>query len=126
MGNILILENDKSLGSLIVELLKSKGHKADLCTDAEHALINLRNNKPDIFITDLFLQGMSGEELIKIMEKESLTIPTIVISGFIPNKVRGELEQIPFVLKCYKKPFDLLEFSLSIDSYLDNFKKNRA
>ncbi len=119
MANVLVLENDEVLAGLIASVLEREGHMASVCMNAEEAYSLLVNEEPDFFITDLFLKGMGGDELIKKMHMKGINIPTAVISGFIPARTSQELIGIPFVKAVFKKPFDLYELAVIIENQLE-------
>jgi two-component system, NarL family, response regulator NreC len=47
---------------------------------AEHALEMLRDQRPDVVVTDISLPGLSGLELIKEITKQYADLPTLVLS----------------------------------------------
>lgn len=79
---ILIIEDDQEIGRLLSVILTKSGMVSIQAYSGTEGLLQLKNNMYDLIILDLMLPGVSGEELINRVRKES-TIPIIVISAKI-------------------------------------------
>ncbi len=72
---------------------------------AEEGLLEFRLHPFDLIITDIWLPGISGIELIQQVRKASQDIPIIVISGMDIKKAPLDLEKHN-VLRRFSKPLD--------------------
>ena len=81
---ILIVEDDKDIGTLFQDYFKSKGHLVVLAEDGVTGFMELWDKTFDIVITDLNMKMKGGDSLIKgIRGFYDSDIPIIVVSGFI-------------------------------------------
>jgi len=81
---ILLVEDSDELRELYEEVLTNAGHDVRAAARAEPALELARKWRPDLVITDLFMSGMGGLELITRLRSD-LTPPVppiVVVSGF--------------------------------------------
>src|SRR5690625_17082 len=91
---ILIIEDDQEISKLLSVILTKSGMVSVLAYSGTEGLLQLQNNTYDLIILDLMLPGISGEELLYQVRKES-TIPIIVISAKIDieDKVQVRSEE---------------------------------
>ena len=62
-ANILLVEDDPSLGLLLHDLLRIAGHKATLIRDGKEALPAFNAGHFDLALLDVMLPGRDGFEL---------------------------------------------------------------
>lgn len=77
MSNILIIDDDVPINTLLEETLISKGYTVHKAFSGTEALLFLSQNKPDLILLDLMLPGLSGEDLLPHIKD----IPVIVVSA---------------------------------------------
>lgn len=77
MKNILIVDDDISIGNMLEEMLRKERYAVFRAYSGTEALLLLRENKPDLVLLDLMLPGMSGEEILPHFRG----IPVIVMSA---------------------------------------------
>lgn len=83
-SRVLLVDDDSSLRGILTIHLAMAGYEALQAEDGLHALGILRNTLPNVIISDLKNQRMSGLEFIGVMRRRFPTIPVIVFSGSIP------------------------------------------
>jgi DNA-binding response OmpR family regulator len=66
MANILIVDDQPYLGELVSEELSRGGHRVKCVEEGWRAIEELRSNRPDIVLLDLFLQGFEGWDLVHL------------------------------------------------------------
>ena len=104
MSNILIIDDDPHINSIVSKALKAEGYTVSQAFSGTEALMVLKNEKPDLILLDLMLPGLSGEELLPQIKN----IPVIVVSAKadVANKVDlllgGAADYVT-------KPFDMNE-----------------
>lgn len=71
---VLIIDDSLFMRTLIKRTLATTGaatHEVREAGDAEEALLMCRKFRPDLFLVDLNLPGMSGLDLIETLQRES-------------------------------------------------------
>ena len=76
---ILIVEDDEAINNLIKSYLEEEGYQVVQAFSGTEAKFYLKEDM-DLFILDLMLPGLSGEEIIEEIRRES-TGPILVVSG---------------------------------------------
>lgn len=83
---ILIVDDDQGFGDLLKGVFEQAGYAVDYCLDAESGLERIRNESFDLLITDQRLPGESnGIELIRQFRDLGISLPAIMISGYLDN-----------------------------------------
>lgn len=77
MKTILIVDDDVCIGDMLQEVLVKEGYRTARAYSGTEALLYLSENRPDLILLDLMLPGLSGEELLPLIEG----IPVIVVSA---------------------------------------------
>lgn len=80
MKDILIIEDDKEIGTLIRDLLIKSGFAAVLCPDAETGLEMLDNEEFRIVLLDVMLPGKDGFETCAAIRSVN-NIPVLMMSA---------------------------------------------
>jgi FixJ family two-component response regulator len=81
MANILLIDDDKQLRQDLENALKSRGHQVRCLDRAEGGVDVLAVGEFDLVLVDERLPGMPGSEFLKLLRKERLRIPAILITG---------------------------------------------
>ena len=90
---ILIVEDDKDIGTLFSDYFKSKGHLVVLAEDGVTGFMEIWDKTFDIVITDLNMKMKGGDSLIKgIRGFYDSDIPVIVVSGFINSDFKESIK----------------------------------
>ena len=86
MKNILFVEDDISIHSILQEILKNDGYNVIDAYSGSEAMMVLEKNQVDLILLDLMLPGINGEEIIK----RNNHIPIIVLSAKISQEDKVE------------------------------------
>lgn len=78
--NVLIIEDDRAIRSLIQNALESEGYGAIAAYNGASALTQLRTERPEIILLDLGLPDVDGIQMVDEIRKDS-THPIIVVSA---------------------------------------------
>src|SRR5580704_11906960 len=87
-ASILIVEDEESVRTSLVEVFTYLGYRARSATDGLAALKGIREEVPDILLSDLNMPEMSGFELLSIIHRRLPAIYVIAMSGmFTENRI---------------------------------------
>ena len=118
--NILIIDDDLHIRRILEIKLKNNGYNTLTAKNGNKGLEIIKDQKPDVVISDLNMPGIDGKtlcQLINPMKKES-TFLTIVITGRInPNEQEwiNEMQDIIFMEKPFS-PSKIIDF---IEQYFE-------
>lgn len=92
----LIVDDDLLQIALMEEILKNNNIKSVSCTNPYAVLDILRNESFDIVLTDMYMPGMDGFTLIRLIRESDLPVagylPVIVLSGSVGIDKRKFIE----------------------------------
>jgi CheY-like chemotaxis protein len=87
-ARLLIVDDEPSIRISLSQVLTEIGYRVRCAEDGYSALMELREEIPDILLTDLNMPGMCGFELLAEVRRSYPTIHTIAMSGaFCGNEV---------------------------------------
>ena len=66
---LLVVDDEASLLKTTLFRLNKSGYEAFGAVDGEKALVLAREKMPDLILLDVFLPGMHGDEVAKILKK---------------------------------------------------------
>lgn len=94
MSKILILDDDTDLLSIVKSLLKKRGYDVWAFANWQNAWENIKKNKPNLILLDVFLKGMDGMDVCKKLKSTSSTrhIPIIMFSAY-PNIADSAIDE---------------------------------
>jgi K+-sensing histidine kinase KdpD/CheY-like chemotaxis protein len=81
-GRVLLIECDPQISQLIAEqALQPLGYQVDVFDSASSAIQEVETVAPDVIITNLNLDGLSGKDLLVALESSGIHVPIIVIAN---------------------------------------------
>jgi CheY-like chemotaxis protein len=91
MTDIIVVDDNQVLLSVIAEIFKECGYTVRTATDGFAALAQIRRKVPHVLLSDLDMHGMSGFELLSVVRRRFPEIVAIAMSGAYPGAdvVRG-------------------------------------
>jgi signal transduction histidine kinase/CheY-like chemotaxis protein/HAMP domain-containing protein len=81
-ADILIVDDDEEVLTVLDKLLGSAGHRVVTATNGESGIELFQKGRFDLLMTDLGMPGMSGRVLTKKIKALRPDIPTIMITGW--------------------------------------------
>jgi len=81
MKHILIVDDDPSIQLIFEQFLQGEGFSTALAADGFEAILQLKEQMPDLIVTDIIMDGMDGLALIREVRKKEFHVPVIAISG---------------------------------------------
>ena len=81
VADILIIEDDPSINEVVCAHLERRGYRCRQAFSGTEGLMLLREQRPDVVITDLMLPGVPGEKIVRAIRDADSALPIIVISA---------------------------------------------
>jgi CheY-like chemotaxis protein len=78
---VLVVDDEPILRIDLCGLFEERGFAAIAATDGAEALQKFKADPPQLVITDIYMAGMDGLELIRSLRRLDTTTPIIAISG---------------------------------------------
>jgi DNA-binding response OmpR family regulator len=117
---ILLVEDDNSLGFLLVDFLESNGFDVKLCRDGELGLTAYKQEKFDFCIFDVMLPGIDGFSLAQRVRADNKQIPIIFLTArsMKQDKIKGfDLGVDDYITK----PFDEDELLCRVNAIINRY-----
>ena len=121
MPNILIVDDDDRIRSLLKDYLSDNNYIVSTAENAEQAKTRLEHLKFDMIILDVMMPGQSGYDLTKELKK-NIKVPIILLTakGEVESRIKGlELGADDYI----GKPFEPKELLLRIKNIINKNKK---
>lgn len=80
--NVLIVDDERRMRSVLKSLLVEEGHEATTCADGLEAISRCAETAYDLVITDLMMPGAGGMEVLKACRKVHPQTLVVLITGF--------------------------------------------
>ena len=86
-GRVLIVDDDRKILDLLVELLELEGYEVSTATDGAEAIDLALSFGPDIVVSDVVMPVVGGLELCRRLKEDPRTayVPVLLISGRIAS-----------------------------------------
>ena len=124
--DILIVDDERDICSLISGILVDEGYKARVAGDADSALAEIEDRQPDAILLDIWLEGsrLDGMALLKLLKERDMDMPVIMISGH--GNIETAVTSIKFgAYDFIEKPFEADRLLLCIERGLEAFRLRR-
>ena len=100
LGTVLVVDDDREFARAVADLLELEGFRAILAADGREALAVLEGVRPQVMLIDLFMPGMNGVELMKVVKNDArwASIPRVVMTA-ANDRMIGVKEDLPVLYK---------------------------
>lgn len=117
METILIIEDDPAMLRGLKDNFAFLGHHVLTATDGERGLEMALHARPDLLILDIMLPKINGYEICRLLRKEGLELPIIVLTA------RGQESEVVLGLNLgaddyVTKPFSIKELLARAEAFL--------
>ena len=122
--SILLAEDNDDVAMLICNMLRDEGYSVSRAIDGQEALEMLREELPDMLITDIAMPRMDGLELMRNVRADETMccLPIVVVSARVEDHER--LEGISAGAEVYlAKPFINEELLLIVNKLLEQRRR---
>ncbi|HEX6734964.1 MAG TPA: response regulator [Azonexus sp.] len=117
---VLIIDDSKTIGTVLRKFLRSAGYETFEALDAESGLAMLPTQRPELIFLDIMLPGINGFAALRAIRRDPQTrdIPVIMMSGneqameqFFGSRIGAD--------DFMRKPFSRQEVFFRIERLLD-------
>lgn len=78
---VLVVEDDRALRQVLSFNLSQEGYDVAVAVDGASALAAARDRQLDLILLDLMLPAMSGLEVLRVIRREGIGTPVIILSA---------------------------------------------
>jgi CheY-like chemotaxis protein len=120
--NVLVVEDDATLRTLLSAVLSRSGYVVRSSHDGFSALKKIRSEMPDIVLSDLFMPGMSGFEFLSVVRRRYPSLRAVAMSSAYSGKT------VPTGIAAdafYEKASNVLSL-LEIVARIDEYRRGHA
>ena len=123
--SVLYAEDDKDVRKNYVLYLENYFDKIYEANDGKEALDIYKDRKPDILLLDITMEKLNGLELIKVIRKEDIKTPIIILSAHSDKNLLFEaikLNLIDYLIK----PVNRNDFKSVIENAIKKIKDKKS
>jgi len=126
-ANILVVEDEESLATLLHYNLAKEGYEVNLSADGEEALLTIEERQPDLVVLDWMLPSLSGIEVCRRLRQRSVTrnLPVLMLTARSEetDRIRGlDTGADDYLVK----PFSMVELCARIRAVLRRIRPGLA
>ncbi len=120
---VLVVDDDPSIRELLKQELQDAGYHVREAKDGKDALIQVKNEKPDLITLDVMMPELNGFDVANILKTDTLTmdIPIIMLS-IVEDQKRGYRLGIDRYLS---KPIDTEKLHNEVNNLISREKLNK-
>ncbi len=121
MNQILVVEDEKNISTLICMALSQVGYKCETAFDGEIAADMLEKKRYDLILLDVMLPKIDGFELIEYIKDYDIPVIFITAKSDVKDRVKGlNLGADDYITK----PFDIAELQARVEAVLRRYSKS--
>ncbi len=123
-ANILITDDEESIRNALREILEFENYGVLEAENAEQTFEILEREEVDLLLLDIKMKGMDGMEVLQQLNRESVEVPVIMISGHGTIEIAVEATKAG-AFDFIEKPPDLNRLLVSVRNALDKHQLTR-
>ena len=111
--SVLVIDDEKKLAQLFVDVLENEGHKVHVAHKGEDGIAKLDElgDEVGMVFTDMKLPDITGNDVLREVKKRRPELPVVVVTGFATKD--GAVEAMRLGAYDYlTKPFNIAEIAL--------------
>jgi DNA-binding NtrC family response regulator len=80
-ATVLVVDDDPDLLQSLRVLLEAYDYTVIMAANAAAAIAAVKERRPDVVLTDIYMPDADGFELINTLREHNLTVPVVAMSG---------------------------------------------
>ena len=81
MEKILVVEDDRATRKALQELFEQEGYMVEIAQDGAQGVAAFRAARPNFVILDLRMPQIGGQDVCRLIRKESEEVPILILTG---------------------------------------------
>lgn len=120
---VLVCDDDPGILEVTKIILETSGYRVETVNTGRAIIKNVKLFRPDLILLDLWMPGIEGKEVTKLLKRdpETKVIPLIIVSAI--NELEKEMTDI-LADEFISKPFDMNELLDLVKKHLDRSLKS--
>lgn len=123
-GRVLVIDDEKNITFVIQAMLERAGFEAIVFNDSGDAIDAIGSEDFDLIVTDLYMPGPGGMEILEYCQKNHVQLPVVVITAY------GTVESAVSALKrgafdFITKPFDQTELLNVVQKAVSTYRQRQ-
>jgi len=102
-AKILVADDDPGVAEVLELMLGQLGYEATVVSNGEEALDAFFSGDYDLVISDVYMPGMSGQEVARAVKEAKAEVPVILITGWGLQLDSSEMGVDGMIAKPFKK-----------------------
>ena len=125
MARIVVIDDDEQIREMVRRVLESRGHSVEDADQGAGGIAHVAQRAPDLVITDIFMPGQDGIELLLELRKAFPALRVIAMSGGDGRGVLNLLEDAELLGadRTIPKPFTPGELIAAVNDVLGESRK---
>jgi DNA-binding NtrC family response regulator len=120
----MLVDDDTEAVALLEELLHRRGFAVESVGCASDASVEIGRRAPDVVLTDLRMEEMTGLDLVRLLRRSQPDLPVIVITAF--GSIRAAIEAIQQgAYDFLTKPYDPDVVAVTLDRAVEHSRALR-
>jgi len=114
---VLVVDDEINAVAALALLLAEEGFVVETATDGGHALLKMRDFRPDVLVVDVEMPGLKGPDLVRKVREDCAELPVILMTGHDNHVVATALIELQATY--IGKPIDIAELVSAIHRELE-------
>jgi CheY-like chemotaxis protein len=81
MGHVLVVDDDPGVRQVLVDFLEALGHQVSEAENGAGALALVAGERPDAVCLDLWMDGMTGLEVLDHLTRDHPGLPVVIVTA---------------------------------------------
>ena len=86
-GKIVVIDSEPTVRTVIKAILERAGYSVSATDDFRAATQLIRDIKPDLVMTNVFLQGITGHDAMRTLRHDFPGLPILMVSGLPDDSI---------------------------------------
>jgi PAS domain S-box-containing protein len=119
LRRIVLVDDDETIRSLVCESLEDAGYAMTACATPIEALAQLRDQRPDVVISDVVMPEMNGWEFSRALDRLHPGLRLVLVSGYSAEGMPPDVAKRPLTT-FVPKPFTPSRLISAVQALLDS------